>query len=320
MENPKTIDLHQDLRLHVERRDLFPGDHWQTGFEMLEKANVQLTVASGFPVPPEENFLDPLANSLIEEDFIAYNTYAKEHSNWSVVTNKSELTTLLASPNQSGLLLHVEGLNVFAGEWDMLERWYGLGWRSLGIVWNINNSLGGGTKDPSQGLTKLGTEMLNWLQEHHMVVDLAHMNAPTFYDAVKIMRQPIVISHGNVAALCPNPRNYTDEQLKLVAASGGVVGIFFASTYLIGKERGPGNVSDVVDHIDYLKKLIGIDHVALGTDFGGVTTGLLSDIDTISKIDLFWTELQKRGYTEEEIQKIAHLNAARVLNDILPTN
>jgi membrane dipeptidase len=317
---PEIVDLHQDLRLHVERRDLFPGDHWQTSFEMLKKANVKLTVASGFPVPPEENFLDPVANDLIEEDFVAYNKYCKENPDWFLVTKKIDLETLFAKQNQSGLLLHVEGLNAFSGEWDMLERWYALGWRSLGIVWNLTNSLGGGTKDFSQGLTSLGSEMLEWLQEHRMVVDFAHMNAPTFYDAVKIMKQPIVVSHGNAAALCPNPRNYTDEQLRLIAESGGVVGVFFASTYLVGKEKGIGTVVDVVNHVDYLRDIMSIDHVALGTDFGGVTTGLLSDIDAIDKIALFWSELQKRGYTENEIEKISHLNAHRVLREILPQN
>jgi membrane dipeptidase len=316
VQNPPIIDLHQDLLLHVERRDLYPGGHWQTSFEMLKRNNAKIIVASAFPVPDDHNFFNPAINELIEKDFESYRTYCKANPEWSVVKNGADVSAVLADKNRFGLLLHVEGLNVFSDEWDMLERWYGLGWRSLGLVWNKTNPLGGGTEDPASGLSPRGREIIGWLSGKRMLVDFAHMNAPTFFDAAKIYKGPIIISHGNAAALCPGPRNYTDEQLRLVAQSGGVAGVFFGSTYLVGK-GAPGTVHDAVRHFKHLRDVMGIDHVALGSDFGGITTGMLADLNSVDTLPLLWDTLRADGFSEEDIEKIAYKNARRVLEAVL---
>ncbi|MDO8517921.1 MAG: membrane dipeptidase [bacterium] len=311
------IDLHEDLLLHVSRRELYPADHWQTNFEMLKEQNFKVVVSTAFPVPPQENFFDPASNAIIEHDFQTYKKYCSECPEWSIIKNSSDVEAILKDDSRHGFLLHVEGLNVFDGDWEMLERWYGLGWRSLGIVWNLTNPFGGGTKDLFQGLTVLGTQMLDWLQERRMLIDFAHMNKQTFFDTAKLVRCPIIISHGNAAALCPSLRNYDDEQLRVVAKSGGVVGVFFGSMFLVGKEKSPGTVKDIVDHIDHFRKVMGIEYIAIGSDLGGITTGTLSDLNSVQKIDLLWSELRNRGYSEEDIEKISYGNILRVFKEIL---
>ncbi|MSR85265.1 hypothetical protein EXS71_02415, partial [Candidatus Uhrbacteria bacterium] len=239
------LDLHEDLLLHINRRDLYPANHWQTNFDFLKRNQVKATFATAFPVPPKENFFDPASNDMIESDFAQYLSYCETHPEWMIVKTKADLELLFQRNDRHGLILHIEGLNVVSdADWPRLEKWYDMGWRSLGLVWNLTNPLGGGTKDSTTGLTMLGARMIEWLQAHHMVVDFAHMNAPTFADALKIVKGPIVISHGNACALCPNPRNYTDEQLRLVAERGGIVGVFFAKTYLTGSR--PAVIEDVV--------------------------------------------------------------------------
>ena len=158
--------------------------------------------------------------------------------------------------------------------------------------------------------------MLEWLADRRMMIDFAHMNAPTFWDAVKKIQGPLIISHGNACVLCKNPRNYTDEQLKCVAEHNGVVGVFFAKTYVTGRTL-PGSVKDAANHIDHLRKIMGIDHVALGTDFGGIISGTLENLEKVTQLPNLWEELTQRGYTEEMIEKIAWRNARRALNEVL---
>lgn len=317
MVNPSIIDLHEDLLFHINHPELW-NNRQQTSYEMLRKNKVRLTFATAFPVPPNDNYFDPITNKLIEDDLKSYTHYCDTNPDWQLVKNTTDLRQIVAEQKKTGLILHVEGLNTFADtadDWARLERWYKLGWRSLGIVWNLTNPLGGGTKDPVQGLTVAGKKIIEWAQDHRMIIDFAHMNAPTFADVAKLLKGPIIVSHGNTHALCPNPRNYTDEQLKLVAESGGVVGVFFAKSFLTGTK--PATIDDVVNHLDHLRKVMGIEQVALGTDFGGIISGFVENFDSLDRLSVLWTALAARGYTDEMLEKIAYRNALRVLEIIL---
>lgn len=309
------IDLHEDLLLHLNYRQWY-GDHYQTSFEQLQRNNARIVVATAFPVPPSDSYFDPTTNALIQKDFDEYNAHCVRNKNWRIIRTRADVDAVLEEPSQHGLVLHIEGLNVVGdADWQQLEQWYEQGWRSLGIVWNLTNPLGGGTKDPTTSLTTLGEKMIAWLQEHRMMVDFAHMNEPTFWKVANIVNGPIVVSHGNARAVCNNPRNYTDEQLRRVAESEGVVGVFFARTFVTG--GAPATVAHVADHVDYLKNVMGIDHVALGTDFGGIITGLVEGLESLDCMPAFWAELARRGYTDDMMEKIAYRNAARALRDIL---
>lgn len=311
------IDLHQDLLCHITRRDLFPSDEWQTNFEMIKQNDLRLVIATAFPVPPEENYFDPISNQIIEEEFLTYEKKTKDDLAWMLIRTGKDVDQVLTDPKQTGLLLHIEGLNVVDEQsWDRLESWYQIGWRSLGIVWNLTNPLGGGTKDPVQGLKPLGEQMIRWCESKGMVVDFAHMNEPTFWDATKIVTRPIYISHGNCRTLCENPRNYTDDQLRAVAESGGVVGVFFAKTFVTGKDR-PASIRDVVAHVNHLKDVMGENHIALGTDFGGIITGFVSGLENLDQLSTVFHALRAQGYTESQIEKLCYGNAARVLKSHL---
>src|SRR5690606_40837909 len=110
------IDMHQDLRMHIERLYPYPHpNHVQSSFEMLEKTNVKLVFASGFPYPLDERHFDPGVNELITDDLKFYNAYCDKHRPWSIVTTRKELETVFKKEGKYGLLLHIEGVNAFAG-------------------------------------------------------------------------------------------------------------------------------------------------------------------------------------------------------------
>jgi len=221
--------------------------------------------------------------------------------------------------------MHIEGLNIpprpkiikrgVAAGWNRLQKWYDMSWRSCGLVWNLTNPLGGGTNDTSQGLTQLGKEIIQWLQERSMIIDFAHMNEKTFWDVAEIVLDPIVVSHANTRNSFLNQRNLTNDQLRKVAESGGVVGVFLAKKFVTGNEKA--TVADVIDHVDHMQNIMGIDHIALGTDFGGIISGFPKGLESVDKLPALWKELKRRNYSEDDIEKIAYKNAAKVLVNTL---
>ncbi len=309
-----TIDLHQDLLLHRKKRDLF-NNEWQTDFSLLEESNVKITVATAFPYPEDEDFFAPKNNDLIEAQFKEYNRYCEEHDNWKIIKNSQDLERVLVSEDLFGLILHIEGLNVFPEQgFEALETWYEMGWRSLGLVWNYANELGGGTKSNDVDLTELGREVLGWLQQKNMVVDLAHMNKNTFDSTIEYIDRPALISHTCSAQIHPNQRNITDKQLQKIKTTGGVVGIFFSDKFISSTNS---SINEVVEHIKYIVDKIGIEHVAIGSDFGGILAGTPNKLSSVENFDNLWGRLEKEGFSKEEVEKIGYKNAKRVISEYL---
>ena len=283
---------------------------------------MRIATVTAFPhVSNNEAYLDAKTNSIIEVDLTRYGKICKENATWRIIKDEDSFRSSFDSVSPRGIVLHIEGLNSFTGDptsWKMLERWYELGLRSVGIVWNLSNSLGGGTLDTTRRLTPLGRDVINWLQRKNMIVDFAHMNEATFWDAADIVRGPIVISHGNSRSICDDPRNYTDEQLQRVAASGGIIGVFFSKKFLVSGRDA--TIGDVIVHIDHLRNIMGIDHVAIGTDFGGILSGFPGKLQAVDRLPLLWDALVEHGYDHASIEKIAYVNALRVIGSILGAN
>lgn len=314
------IDLHQDIRLHIQKRYPYPHpDHVQTSFTMMEEQDVKIVLASGFPWPNDEKHFDPAIHDLIIDDFKYYQNFVKKNKNWSLVLSQKALIDLMKKEDKRGLILHIEGLNAFSGsneDWHMMDRLHAMGLRSVGIVWNFANNLGGGANDKNEGLTVLGRQFISWCQDKHIIIDFAHMNEKTFFDTADMISQPIVISHGNARALSDHQRNYSDEEIIRMAKSGGVMGLFFSPRYI--KLKGTVTVRDVVLHINYIRDLVGIDHVAIGSDFGGITSDtFIENLSSVSDLPNLLEALQKEGYSSEDIEKITWKNAQRVLLEIL---
>lgn len=319
MKSQICIDLHQDLLLHLRRRDLFRSKEYQTSFQQLQNSGVRLVLASGFALPDNDDVFDHFVLGLLEKDFSEYCQYCRQHLQWVIVRSSQDLHELFKSDDRFGLILHIEGLNVVDdSSWGLFEQWYQMGWRSVGPVWNKTNPFGGGAGDFAEtGLTLFGKQFLRWAQDHQMIVDCAHMNRKSFWDAAEILQGPIVVTHGNADALCPDPRNYSDDQLRHIANTGGVIGVFLSSKYLTKNHEA--TIDDIVQHIDYIRATIGDDHIALGSDFGGITSGTPQGLSSVSELSNLWDTLRSCGYSQETIEKIAYRNAQRVLKELLPS-
>jgi len=223
-------------------------------------------------------------------------------------------------PGRVTAVMHVEGAEALATDLSDLDAWYERGLRSVGIVWSRPNDFAEGvpfvfpgSPDTGPGLTEAGRSLVYACNRLGIMLDVSHLNLAGFRDVARLSEAPLVATHSNAHALCASTRNLLDEQLDAIAASGGVVGVNFAVGFL----REDGHVitdtplAEIVRHVDYLVDRMGVDAVALGSDFDGST--IPDELGGIAGLPRLVEELRARGYDDEAVEKITHRNWLRVL-------
>lgn len=213
-------------------------------------------------------------------------------------------------------LLAIEGGEALEGKLANLRNVYRLGVRLLTLTWNFRNDLASGQMEGAEGggLSRFGLEVVEEMNRLKMLIDVSHLNEPGFWDVIETSTSPIIASHSNAKALCDHPRNLTDKQIRAIADRGGVIGVNFFTLFLTSK--GEATAADVVEHIDYLVNVGGIDTVGLGSDFDGISdtpTGL----ENCSQTHIIAFLLAKRDYSEDAIEKIMGGNLLRLCTDVL---
>lgn len=217
-------------------------------------------------------------------------------------------------------VFHIEGAEAIDPELEALEVLHAAGLRSLGPVWSRPNVFGHGvpfrfpsSPDTGPGLTDAGKALVRACNELRIVIDLSHLNEQGFWDVAKLSTAPLVASHSNAHALAAASRNLTDRQLDAIRESGGLVGLNFAVGFLRADGRDDPDVplDTMADHLDYLAARLGIDGVALGSDFDGCTVP--NPIRDVTGLPALFERLRARGWDEESLVKLAHGNWLRVL-------
>lgn len=225
-----------------------------------------------------------------------------------------------------------------------MRLFYEAGLRVVGLVYNLTNAFAGGCLDPKVGLTKAGRTIVADMQSMGILVDVGgHMGEQSSLDIIAMAERPIVCTHSNVAALNPNPRNTSDRVIEGIARTGGLFGVSAIDPFMswsgndVGKRQQPQKRADVkryVDELDYLKRLVGVDHIGIGGDFTvGSTSSIYPDesfafppemtyvqdpiqyangFEDISKLPAVRAEMVRRGWRSDEIDKVMGENWMRV--------
>jgi len=218
------------------------------------------------------------------------------------------------------IVLHFEGAEAIDTELNALHVFNQARLRSLGLAWSRPNDFAHGvpfrfphSPDTGPGLSDAGRELVKTCNRLGILVDLAHINEKGFWNAAEISEAPLVVTHAGAHALCPSTRNLTDKQLDAIRETGGVIGINFHVGFL--REDGllepETPVSKIVHHIDYVAQRIGIEHVALGSDFDGAI--MPSELGDVAGMPRLISCLQDIGYDNEALRKVTHENWVRVL-------
>ena len=215
-----------------------------------------------------------------------------------------------------GALISIEGGEALCGCLGALEAFWRFGVRAMGLVWNHRNELADGVADGASGggLTPFGKEVVRAMEAMGMAVDVSHLSDAGFWDVSRISRRPFYASHSNARALCDHPRNLTDDQIRAVADSGGVIGVNFYASFL--HASGRAGIEDVIEHIEYLADRAGIDHVALGSDFDGIDRAP-EGLEDVSKMPALAEALRTRGWEERDVRAVLGENLARFLTQVL---
>jgi len=221
-----------------------------------------------------------------------------------------------------GMLLHFEGAEPLDPDGHALDVFYAAGVRSVGLTHSRRNRYCQGvpsrfpsSPDIGPGLNDAGKALVRQLNARRVMIDLSHLNERGFWDVAALSAAPLVATHSNAHALCPHPRNLTDRQLDAIRDSHGVVGAVFACGFIRadGRRDTATPVGALVDHIEYMVGRMGIDHVALGSDFDGTTVPAeLGDAGGLPRVV---RALRARGYEGEDLRKLLCGNWVRVLRE-----
>lgn len=231
--------------------------------------------------------------------------------------------------NRLAILLGLEGLSAIGEDVEFLYTLYQLGFRHCSLTWNEENLLATGVLgSPNRGLTTSGKSAIKIIEDLGMILDVSHANDKTFWDICENSTKPFIASHSNSRTLCNEKRNLTDEQIKAIGEKNGLIGINgyngFVSTN--NKDR---TVEKLVDHIDYIVNLIGINKISLGFDFfeyleDDTMNNLVKDkyvgtkgIEDISKCNNLIKLLENRGYTKDDIEKISYKNFINLMDKVM---
>lgn len=220
------------------------------------------------------------------------------------------------------IVAHIEGAEGISDTLEELDLYYAAGLRSLGPLWSRPNRFGfgvpiyrEGSPDTAPGLTEAGKRLVQRCNELRILVDLSHLSERGFWDVAELTQAPLVASHSNAWALCNSTRNVTDEQLRAIGESGGLVGLNFGTLFLRkdGKVEEETPISTMIDHLKHLVSVAGIDHVGLGSDFDG--TVVPKEIGSAAGLPKLLQAMDRAGFTEEQIEKIRYTNWLRVLRE-----
>jgi len=207
-------------------------------------------------------------------------------------------------------LLSIEGAHALDGKLENLDVLYRAGYRMMSPSHFFDNDIGGSAAGVHKtGLTEKGREWVRQMEARHMIVDLAHASPKTIADVLAIANRPLVVSHTGVKGTCDNNRNLSDDQIRAVAAKGGLIGIGYWDTATCGTDARA-----IVKAMRYVSDRVGVEHVALGSDFDGAIT---APFDTTGVVKITEAMLEA-GYSEQEIRMITGENAVRFLEANLP--
>ena len=229
-----------------------------------------------------------------------------------LVDSSTKIDSLLATRNgvrsvPVGGLLSIEGLQNLEGKAENLDKLYKAGFRMAGITHFFDNELAGSMHGIKKGgLTPLGREVIRRMEDKGMIVDIAHCSRQCVTEILAMARRPVVSSHGGVQATCKVNRNLSDEHIKGVAKTGGIIGIGYWDGAIC--DTSPKSVAKAMKHV---RDLVGIQHVALGSDYDGATT---VRFDT-SKLVQVTQALMDEGFSADEIRAVMGGNAIRVLRE-----
>jgi membrane dipeptidase len=292
-------------------------DEWQSTPDAFGEADFRKIRSSGINVfHPAVAFETDRSYGVTRAWFAKWNRFIQQHPQWLMRVDASADLGRARQEGKIGIILGMQDANHLRGV-DDLSAFYGMGQRLTQLTYNSENRLGGGCYARDGGLTSFGrdvVERMNWLG---MAIDVSHCGPKTTLDTIAASGKPVLITHSNCQALAPGVARCKSDQAILAAAQkGGVLGITSVRHFV--RPRGPVTMEDVLDHFDHAVKLVGVEHVGVGSDFDLDPHPAydVAGLNNAGRIYELTEGLIRRRYTDEHIGLILGGNFQRVLQHI----
>ena len=315
-----SVDTHTDTPLWFTRGNFSVGMRKsnQVSIQKMEEGKLDAQFLAAFLAQKERDEVSSQkavekCHKMIEG---IYADVAKYKDNCGIALTEEDALRLKAE-GKKAFFIGIENGYAIGKDIKNVKKYKDMGVQYMTLSHSYDNDIcnsSSNTADASKGLTAFGRKVVKEMNKVGMMIDVSHVSEGTFWDVIKLSKDPIFASHSSVRALCDHDRNLTDEQLRALAKNGGVIQICIYGGYL-NKDAKTASVDDVVRHIDHAVKVAGIDHVGIGSDFdgGGGVLGCAGDNDMIN----ITVKLIEKGYSEEDIRKIWGGNFFRVMNQVI---
>ena len=201
-----------------------------------------------------------------------------------------------------------------------LQDFYDLGTRIITLSHNYDNDICDASRYPKNtwgGLSPFGKELVREMNRLGVIVDCSHASTSTLYDCLELSTAPVICSHSCVYAIKDHPRNLTDDEIRAIAAKGGVIQVTTGRWALTWLPHAQLNIGTFCDHVEYIRNLVGVEYVGIGTDFDG--GGGMNELEDASKMKMITVELMRRGWTDREIELFWGGNFLRVMRAVEKT-
>ncbi|PLX22552.1 MAG: membrane dipeptidase [Salinivirgaceae bacterium] len=361
-----TLDSHTDTPLRFAR-DTFNIAEYHDGHKTYSRLDLPRMEEGGLDAVFIAAFIGQGHRTAEEHTKANAKTHEIIDSIYAQVNRNKDKVEVALTPDDAyklekegkrSFFIGIENGYALGNDINEIENFYNRGVRYITLVHTKNNNICDSSTDTveNNGLSDMGVEVVQKMNELGMLIDVSHASDKGFYDIIQHSETPVIASHSNARAVCDNPRNMTDDMLKKLAENGGVIQVCLLSNYVKPPVEQPkrdsafqalrekynyfkdldeatyaeavrewhetqreypqilAKVTDLVDHIDHIVKVAGIDHVGIGSDFDG--GGGLEDCFDVSGMPNITLELVKRGYTEEDIIKIWGGNFMRVFREV----
>ena len=327
------VDMHFDLPMDLyEKRNQrgFLVSHYLPEFEAGDIGIV------GAALYIEDRYLPEMGLRVALDQVARLYTEVEATDRFEICKTNKEITRARKA-NKIALLITMEGVEPLGDDLNLLQVFYQLGVRMIGLTHARRNAAGSGgifaaSGSSSDGLTSFGREVVHECERLGIIVDLAHINPKGFEEIAALTKRPLIVSHTNARKFYDVERNISDEQIKIIGQRGGVVGV---NAILVSPNAENATIDRYVDHLEHVINLVGIDHVGIGFDFCEylfqqlpedirkeiqsklTTPHFIPDLTNHSHARNLTRKLIERGFGDAEIEKILRRNWLRIFEQLL---
>ncbi len=312
-----SIDSHTDTALELVKDQVDP-DKVQAGFEKLRAGRVDCCF---YPIFVDQGPLDDAsrdeAYAYAREKMEGIRAYIQARPREARIALSADDIVKNKKRRRLSLVMGLENGYPIGRDLGRVQEFYDLGTRIITLCHNYDNDICDASRYPQNtwgGLSPFGEELVKEMNRLGILVDCSHASTATLYDCLALSTAPVICSHSCTFAIKDHPRNLTDDEIRAIAAKGGVVQVTTGRWALSWLPHAEVNVGTFCDHVEYVRNLVGVEYVGIGTDFDG--GGGMNGLEDASKMKDITVELLRRGWTDRELEAFWGGNLLRVMRAV----